>query len=150
MRSDPNLTHEVVLNLGGKAIMSARTDKETAERVAKSFGMPFPGVHWPLKIGEIGSKGAVEQNALADAVAQKMAVGEGEIIMVVVGKRMPPLDMEDPNEWDEAHILATQLEYKTREMLQTINGGEIEWNTTVGLPGTLFTRPPKADEPPTK
>jgi hypothetical protein len=87
-KANPNLTHEVVLNLGGNAVMTARVDEATAGQVAQAFGMNWPAPYltkWPLLIRAIGQAGAVEAQALADALKPVAEIPEGEFVVWFAG-----------------------------------------------------------------
>ncbi len=68
-------TWTVRLNIDGFSIMTVRTSEESAERIAKAFGLPWGSnaiSRWPLTMHKIGHEVELEQQVLSTALAPKM------------------------------------------------------------------------------
>jgi len=99
----------VRLNVDGFSIMTVRTSEEHAERIAKAFGLPWGSEaisRWPLTMHKIGHEVELEQSIMANALAPKMVIPEGEVVYFLVGRKPMENSEEDVeidgevfNEW---------------------------------------------------
>jgi len=143
MKSNPNLTHEVVLNLGGNAVISVRVPEATAGQVAQAFGMNWPAPYltkWPLLIRAIGQSGAVEAQALADALKPVVEIPEGEFVLWLVGRKgaldAPPPEAKDGEPF-EVFDLDAALE-RVRERCSVCK--DFGWIVQTAGPGEVLAR----------
>jgi len=82
--------YEVVLNVGGGAVMSSRVDEKIAGQVAMAFGMDWPldcSIRWPLIVRKVGVRPEIEGQALANALRQIVEIPDGELVIWIAGKR---------------------------------------------------------------
>jgi len=132
---------EIMLNVDGRGVMTMRTHEEHAKRVAAAFGLKLEGdyiAHWPLVIQKIGAKVALEQDALSQVLSPKLAVPEGESMIVMVG-RVRGLKDGSPSESDDSWL---NLDQAIKKIYEATEGkGNMEWQVAVAEPGTLFTKP---------
>ena len=134
-----DLTHEVVMNIGGKATVACRCNEKDAVRTAKALGIPFNGLIgtlWPITIRRIGNRQDVEANALAQALAPKLVVPEGQVMLFAVGvdtKEDPP---EHGFDWLDAETALVRL----TELLHGEHAGRV-WSILTAETGTVITKP---------
>lgn len=146
MKNPTKMNYEVTMNLGGGSIMTSRTDQKTAMRVAATFGLDqaldLGGsvIHWPITIRKIGKKTVLEQNALAQAVAPKLEIQGGEMLVVLMGKSPEGLSEEQKAQFFEFET-ALGLIRKHVEKENSERGEELLWGYATADPGTVLTRP---------
>lgn len=144
MKNPEKMSYEVTLNLGGSSIMTSRTDKKTAMQVAATFGLDkaldLGGsvIHWPITIRKIGQKSTLEQNALAQAVAPKLQIQGGEMLVVMMGKSSEGLTDEQKAQFFDFET-ALDLIRKDVEKECRKRNEELLWGYATADPGTVLT-----------
>jgi len=127
---------EVRLNVDGAAIMIARTSKESAQRIAASFGMKLEGnfvTRWPLTISKIGSRVELEQKALAQILAPKLEVHKGDLVIILSGH-----EKVSDNAPKEMFMPLTKAIKRIYEALE--GKSPMHWTLSIAEPGTIITR----------
>jgi hypothetical protein len=130
-------THEISLNVDGKAIIKVRTDEHSAIRVASAFGLKLDEntnavKHWPLTIHKIGHETELEQQVLSEALAPKLIVPDGQVMLFLVGRARATADENPPanDEWFPLDTLLKRIYEVTNEL------DPMDWALLVANPGT--------------
>ena len=125
---------EVKINLGGKQIMTSRTDEKTAKAVGKSIGLDVEAgqtIKWPFTIRKVGQKSVLEENALAQAVAPKFQVNPGDFMIMLTGTKAKPGESPHTN-W---HGIENELQFLLERFPQL---RDYHWQTAAVDAGTVF------------